>query len=735
MNHIVTAASAAAIALGLAVPAYAETAAEEPAPTEGAAPQDKAGDIVVTATKRGTSLQDTDLSVTVLDRKALDAARIRDIRQLDAAVPNVQFNESGQLGSTFISIRGIESNPFIVNRAAVYIDGIPFRELSNAVLNQVESIEVLRGPQATLYGANSESGLIVINTRAPSTTATGEMRVTGTSYGGGQGVVADGFLGGPLAGDTLSGSVAFKLGREASFLQNRAPGARGGRIGETFVQGRLRWTPDARLTVNATAYILDTRAPGVFDQEYLPLDIDRYNASYAEKYNGGRRIERFTYLNDAPKRTNEREIVTGASASYRLGYGTIDAALSYRQFTSDARGLDFDFTALPTVAGQDNKTKDFWNAELRFSSPAAKPFNYIVGVSHYRQDDRRFLATFVGPGTIDSFVRAPLQRASARDWGVFASANWSPISLAGLTFSAGLRYDHAQRAARQLAGSLDLGAGGQFVYRDATLSGGFSALLPRISVRYAPSPQLTFYANAAKGYIPGGFNLTAAQANLSDDVLRFASETMWSREAGFKWRSTDGKLRVAGAAFYIRSNNWQEIQVATDAQGRIISSDYIGSNASIDSKGFELEASAEPVPRLTLTANFGYADARYRDLQIDATTNARGRRVKLVPAYDGYLAARYQLASGWFARAELALTGTETLESRGEAVQPATQTIGLQAGYDGKRYSARLFVENLTNIRRGTGLAFRNLGFGNDGNWYSPIGRSRQIGLELSARF
>src|SRR3990167_9206153 len=139
-------------------------------------------DLVATATRRATRLQDADLSATVLDREALDQARIRDIRQLDAAVANVQFNESGQLGSTFISIRGIESNPFIVNRAAVYIDGVPFRELSNAVLNQVESIEVLRGPQATLYGANSESGLIVINTRAPTAAFTGEARGPATPH-------------------------------------------------------------------------------------------------------------------------------------------------------------------------------------------------------------------------------------------------------------------------------------------------------------------------------------------------------------------------------------------------------------------------------------------------------------------------------------------------------------------------------------------------------------------------
>lgn len=118
-----------------------------------------------------------------------------------------------------------------------------------------------------------------------------------------------------------------------------------------------------------------------------------------------------------------------------------------------------------------------------------------------------------------------------------------------------------------------------------------------------------------------------------------------------------------------------------------------------------LVALAEPVPRLQLTANLGY------------------------------LSARYQLAGGWFGRAELALKGKESLESRGEAVQPARQMIGLQAGYEHERWSARLFVENLTDVRRATGLAFRNLMFGNDGNWYAPIGRGRQAGVELAAHF
>ncbi|MEM0955219.1 MAG: TonB-dependent receptor plug domain-containing protein [Pseudomonadota bacterium] len=186
------------------------------------APERAIETIIVRGQKRDRTLLDTDVSVTVLDQDFIRETRLRDLRRIDDLVPNVQFNEAGQLSSVFVSIRGIESNPFIVNRAAIYIDGIPFRELSNAVLNQISSIEVLRGPQSTLYGANSEAGLLLITTRQPQEEFEGQLRLTTTSYNGDSGYGVDGFLGGSLVDDILLGSVAFKASREDAFVPNIA---------------------------------------------------------------------------------------------------------------------------------------------------------------------------------------------------------------------------------------------------------------------------------------------------------------------------------------------------------------------------------------------------------------------------------------------------------------------------------------------------------------------------------
>ena len=691
--------------------------------------------IIITGSKRDTALIDSDLSVTVFDSERIEDTRLRDFRRIDDLTPNVQFNESGQRGSIFITVRGVESNPFIINRAAVYIDGIPFRELSNSVLNQIESIEVLRGPQGTLYGANTESGLIIVNTKQPTDALDGEFRLTGITFPSGEGVEVDGSVSGPLVTGKLSGSLAFNVAQEDAFVKNLgAPDGDGGQIEERFVQGRLRWTPNERLTMNATAYWLDLDAPGVFDQQYVPLDLSLYNTLYADFFNGGRRADDWTTFEDAPKRTTEEEIVAGLSAEYVLDYGKIDFAASYRELEEDARGLDFDQTATPVVSGLEAEKEEFKTAELRFTSPDGAWFDYILGASYYEDFEERTLASFVGPGDINSYIPAPPQRAESEDISVFGTANWR--LLPKLRISTGVRYDRAKRRTIQREGELDLGFGSVIAYPNADLSETFDAVLPRFSAHYKITDDWSVHTTSARGYIPGGFNLVAVQQGfVDDDIISYDSETLWSHEVGFKFRSADRRLRLSGAVFHITSDNWQEVQIATDATGRPVSSDFIGSDASIRSRGVEFEAAWRVNEALSVEAHVGYADAVYRDLQLTEALNVRGQPVQFVPEYDANLALRYEWPFGAFVRAEAGFVGETALRSRGDAVQPAVETLAFQAGYETDHFTVRFFGENLTNERRASGLAIENLAFGTDGNFYAPLDAPRIFGLELEARY
>ncbi|WP_422506112.1 TonB-dependent receptor [Stenotrophomonas sp. GZD-301] len=730
MKASVSAAAVVAAHLLVVVPAIAQ---EPPSPTT-------LDGVRVTGSKRDTPYLKSDLSVTVLDREALKDAGVVEFRDLDKLAPNVKFNAMGQLSDMYISIRGIESNPFLVNRASVYIDGIPFKELSNAVLNQVESVEVLRGPQGTLYGANSESGLVLVRTRGPANATEGEVNLRSTWFGNGNGTSLDGFLAGPLAqGGALSGSVAFMASDEDSHLRNLTPfDGTAGKVREGYLQGKLRWRPSDYVTVNALAYHLRTRAPGMFEYEYLPLDTALYNRTYGTGLNGGRQAGDFTYINDAPKRTEKDESVAGVSAQWQLAAGTLDVATSYRTQEDMSAGYDFDMTASAALAGRIYDRQNAWNAEARFSSPDDQAFTWMTGVSTYRTDKDSILGTFVGPITrgLDSYHLAPRQTAKGEDYSVFATASYTFPAMPSLTASAGLRHEQARRSTEQRAGSLDLGAGGTVLYRDAALAHTFRATLPRLSLRYDASDDLSFYAASAKGYIPGGFNLAAAQSDVvNDKVLRYESEMMWSHELGFKMNLGNGRGHIGAALFHITSDNWQEIQVATDANGRPISSDYVGSDASIRSRGAEIEGTYAVTPAFTLTANAGYVDARYTRLWATADENLAGNRVKLTPHYTGYLAARYQHPSGIFVRAESAFTGSSALDERNRAYQPAVAILGLQLGYTHGPWTGRVFVQNLTDRRRVNGLIFDNLAFGRDGNYYGPIDTPRVVGAEMSMQF
>ena len=722
--------SAALIALALS--AATPTLAQSDDPAQSPEVIDS---IVVTGQKRDESLLESDLSVTVLGEQEIREARLRDIRRLDDLVPNVQFNESGQLSSVFVSIRGVESNPFIVNRAAIYIDGVPFRELSNAVLNQIESIEVLRGPQSTLYGANSEAGLILINTRRPTDTVTSEFRFTSATYNGGDaGNGIDGFVAGPLSGDTLLGSLAFKAATEDAYISNPASSVgEPGEVTELFLQGRLIYEPNDDLSIRATAYVLDVDAPGLFEQEYSPVDIDLYNQTYADAFNGGRNVGSFEFLNDVPKLTEERDIIGGISAEYRLSHGAIRGSVSYTNLDKDSAGLDLDLTAFPSVGGRDLEEERVLSAEVSYTSSDSDAFEYLFGAAWYKEERKAALGTAFGAAALDTYLFAPTQVADGEDFSVFGSATFA-LPVSGLSATLGLRYDHADRGTRQSEGVLDLGFT-QLIFQDIALDDTFEEWLPRLVLSYEASESLNWYASASKGYIPGGFNLTAAQADVADEVVRFDKESVWSYETGLKIRLADGKGYVNLAAFFIQSDNWQEVQVLINDQGQVISSAFIAAAASIESSGFEIESIYYPTDRLKLSAGIGLADAEYTDFQVSATENLSGNPVKLVPEIDANLAARYEFDSGFFARGELSYIGETPLDERSNAVRDGVALWNAQIGYEAERYSVRLFAENLSNERLESGLAFENFGLGSDGNYYAPLDAPRIVGVELEVRF
>lgn len=724
--------------------------------------------IVITGQKRERTLLESDLSATVLNARDIEELRLRDIRRLDDVVPNVQFSQGSQVSPVFASIRGIESNPAIVNRAAIYIDGIPFRELSNAVLDQIESIEVLRGPQSTLYGANSEAGLFIINSRQPTDAFEAEFRADAATYNGDYSYNFSGFAGGPLIEDKLFGSITVSYTNEDSFLQNPfAPEVSTAEIRDTFFQGRLTFTPNDSLTIKATGYILDVEAPGLYEGAFAPIDTAAFDDNiavnpftgqvlgpYIDVFHEGREIGEWEFFSDTNQLTEERDIVGGFSLTQEIGEGKIDLAVSYSNLDADSFGLDIDFSAFPLQVGFANDELTVWSGELRYTSPDSDIFEYIVGVSYYgdeRISERN--VTFADPvnGGFLPFGEIPELIAESEDYAVFGSASFG-LGLVGFKGTIGLRYDNATRRASQEGYEVTFGQQTLFIL-DAAGETNFEQWLPRFSLNYEATNRFSIYASASSGYIPGGFNIAAsADPTVAEDIFRFDEEKIWNYEIGFKTVFPDGKGYLNAAAFYIESDGWQEVQLLTDpVTGSITTPTFLSADADIVSKGFEIETVYRPIDNLKLSASFGYTDAEYRNFEFEVGVRGQiaqiedlsGAAVKLVPEYDLNLSALYEFDWGGYIRSEMNSQGDMPLEERtreidpftDRAVQEAVTRFSLYAGYETDRYAISVFAENITNERVVSGLAFQNLFFGNDGTFYGPLDAPRVVGVEFEARF
>lgn len=577
------------LAVIFATQAHAEEAIEE---------------IVVTAQKREQSIQDIPFSVTAIGTHMIESRDITDIEAVGKLVPNLQVTHApGGSTSAQVAIRGgVTINPALTWETTVglYLDGVYIGKTQGSAFDviEIERVEVLRGPQGTLYGRNTLAGGINIVSKAPSGAFSGHARL-GAGNLGRRTLAASLDL--PTLGTariSLAGRIEKRDGwvdvGDAAFFPPSSVGALGD-LDSTAFRAAMDVDLNDRTTLSYRFDYSDSDQAATHSQLYR-LDFD-----FGLPLLGFVSTEREDQASvDGP--SFERSEVSGHSLILDFD---IYEAMSLKSITaarelSWSDGLDLDGSPLDVAHTQRHSDYDSFSQEFQLVGESGF-LSYVAGLYYFidegfTDNPQRFFGAF-GP-----FAAIFISRYGFETEALAAFAQFDYAVSDALTLTAGLRYtDERKEIKRELGNpglprSIPAGTGADTSFNDVT---------PTVSVTYALSRSTTAYLRYAEGFKSGGFNGEAQ--TVAETLLPYSSESVRSVEAGIKGVWLNNRLRVAAALFRNDHKNMQ-LSVFT-AEGAAGSSVRNAGEAVI--QGFELEGSLQVGGRFEVAAGYGYLDPEY----------------------------------------------------------------------------------------------------------------------------
>ncbi|MFC3051815.1 TonB-dependent receptor [Kordiimonas pumila] len=686
-------------------------------------------EIVVTAQKREQSLQDVPISVSVFGGPAIAKQNITELGDYFDLTPNIAAVNLGSLIDNQVSVRGVSNIGGAQNVVGFFVDEFNVAPLvENATYDQrlidVERLEVLRGPQGTLFGRNASGGAISITTKKPSSEFGGYVTAGYSSF---KTKLVKAAVNVPVS-DTVFVRVNGFLEDSAGFLKNEGPSDATNDYTSYAVRGAVRFQPSEELTVDLALShqdheqgFMNSVPTGIQGDTLASLGFPIFtlDAGYFPENNDtiqtdrGRDIKAETTMATA-RVQYDFENVTLVSVTGIIDH---DATINGE---ADQSGLD--------LWNDENYIKlNSWSTELRLQTGNDTGFNWLLG-GVYAEDknetlDRRpfsptFFSTFFGVTVPEGTIVTPINDLETFDvtsFGLFGELSWTGLDDR-LTVSAGLRWQHDEVASTFYALRNAVFPPFTAVPQDEAGEASFDSFMPRLTANYAVSDEVSIYGTVSKGAKPGGFNL--ATVTFPDLGLpeTFDSESLWNYEVGMKAVLADRKVLLNLAAFYI---DWSKIQVSSFFFDPVtFDSGVVTQNgAEASSKGFEADIAIRPVEGLEFKAAIGYQDSTFGDFPdaiIDSTGNtadASGNRLPLAPEWTYNASAEYN----WFmfqdaeafVRLEYIYRDSVFTDNEARATPPdfvgAYDYLNLRAGFDVGQIRVLAYIENLTGSDYTTG--------------------------------
>jgi iron complex outermembrane receptor protein len=641
-----------ALLAGVALPALAWAADAAPDPS-------RVEEVVVTAQRRSENLQKVPIAVTVVSGEDLEKRATFTAEQLVQQVPSLTFRKGTTNVNSSLNIRGIGTTSFSAGSepaVSMVVDGVVYARSGQAFFDffDISRIEVLRGPQGTLFGKNASAGVVSVVTRQPSAKPTGF--VEGSYFEGGEYRLRAG-ASGPIS-DTLRGGLTAVYGQYDGSATNVYDGSKVNGYERLGFRGKLEWTPSDNLTVNLIADTVNAVDNGSADAIGYATPGDAIIGLEAPLKVGPSNKD---INNDVAPVTKDSTWGYSGQVDYKLGDYTLTSITAWRGWgNTEVRDGDYTSTAgrrVGTASSRDLGVLDFhqFTQEVRLASPTGGFLDYVVGAFYYKtKQDNYFNRTNVactGTTLANSVCASGASTFAVSSNGTanFTTEleNYAGFGQANLNFTprlrgvVGLRWSHDQISFDfQRISAFPTATAGvrpSFAAQGTTTTDGVSG---RVGLQYEFSDQVVGYVNYARGYkgpaINVFFNMQAF------DTLPLDPETSDSYEAGLKTTLFDRRLVLNLAAFDTHFKGFQTTNFDTVA-GTIVS--RLVNAGEVSTKGLEFDATARPVKNLSLTAGGSFIDAKIVNFHCPAgspaTCSAVNGQPLGTPKFRGTLAVDY----------------------------------------------------------------------------------------------
>lgn len=639
-------------------------------------------EVVVVAEKFENSMQKVPITISAIGTEEIQQQKIVQFSDFLMAAPNFMSMNAGSPTLNIVSTRGIltfSTDPTL----GVYIDGIPmFAGYGSSIqLMDIERVEILRGPQSTLYGRNALGGIIQVITKKPTNITRGFAEISLGNYN----YQRYGFgISGALVKDKLFAGFNGLYDSYKGYFTNTFTGNNFDHpqnyTGNLFL--KYLANENFKLTFNTKAE--RNRVEGTFP----------YQSNYQVALENPRTVNQ-----DGANIETRNLISTSLLADYKAGSYSLSSITGYTFREGTYKDYDFDFTPAEMVVYESPQAQKTLTQEFKIVTNQGKNWHFTGGLFGYydwikSQNFYHFKEAYAVVNPDAPYTSGSTNTANLYGLAVYGNLSYdlSPKLKANI----GLRFDTEKR---------NLVAFSQYqkdpdpvqYFQETTLNGSNNAFSPKVGLSYQAQEDLMFYVSYSRGFRQGGFNLYSADSN----HFSYDPEYTNNYELGAKSEWFDNRLRANLALFYIKWNDQQQSIIEGGTVG------YVDNVGEMTSKGAELELTALPINGLEIAYNLGFVDAEYQTLILpdengEAVSFAGNRQV-FTPDFTSTLALTYNTELGkdisGFIAPQWKLLGKQYMNYYNDLVQDSFSLLNLNLGLKYRNYELNLWGKNLVDTK------------------------------------